>query len=1116
MADSNYNLNINIPVSTPQLDAAIKKLERMEKLRKGLEKEVDLVPDNAIKELTDLLKATEKNTTAIKKQKRAIDERTKVQQQLTQSRTLEAKAIAQLREQLRLQNKANRDEAKSKLETVSAYDRLSKTLLINQKRVKDLLAENRKLTKQEKELIKTTQRLDTRIKKIDKTIGDSRRNVGNYSSAWGRLGGSLRNVAQAAGLAVGIFGAFRIIKDSITIVRDFEKENAVLAGVLNTTSDGVKELTEDSIRLGSITAKTATQVTGLQIAFSRLGFTQEEILQLTEPTIAGSIALNAGLTETANLVGAVVNTFDDFSAADTPEILDVLTASTQRSALEFDKLQTALPIVGGAANAAGIPFNRLVALLGKLADSGIDASRSSTALRNIFIESASQGLDYEQIIQKIKDSQDKLTASTDEFGKRAAVSATILAKNIDAVDELEVALDNAGGTAERVAEVQLDTLDGAILLLTSAWEGFILNLNSGSSVISGPLTSAIRFLSSNLRTIIGVISGAIAVFLAYKVAIIAANVATRVLSVSKTVLSTVFGVLTGKIKTATISMRIFNKVSKANVFGIIIALATAAAVAMGLFGDETEEAKEKQEDFNAELAKTNRALANIDEVIGGASASADLTKRSLISLTGAIAKLRKEIEETGATDLTLLAIEGETPEQLAARRIRALANLQKANLRLIDVIQSEIDRRGEQDKSVTSLIEKQKVLLKQAKALPETTEAELVIKNQLIQTINKEIKRLRALGIEKEKGDKAQKIRNEKLKDRVDREERAQKEVIKTAGEIGKDLEQLEIDRFKSEIKRIGLQGNDLQNLTDQQDDALEALEDIHSVKMLKIAKDKAAKEKAIKDKGDAEDKARDEEELQRRIAQADFIVQKIGEVQRARSDDELERIANEISAQDRLLDAQISRAERGLENTLELQQERAAKLEIARQEEQERQERRQKILAFYTLLSGYAKENPNTALSRAAKDIAIGEAIALAFGEEGGVIGDINTTTTLRRGDLSRKHKSGDRLIVASPKEGLINERQMNKIGGSKGFYELTRAIDNDIMFPPVPVFKESSTTDTNEITKRLKSIEQAIVNKPVSTTSINHLGDILTKRQEEGVLYIKKVISKKPSFRR
>ncbi|MEK0330920.1 MAG: hypothetical protein QQN49_06740, partial [Nitrosopumilus sp.] len=131
-----------------------------------------------------------------------------------------------------------------------------------------------------------------------------------------------------------------------------------------------------------------------------------------------------------------------------------------------------------------------------MSDSGIDASKSSTSLRNIFIESAAAGLSYEEIIEKIKNSQDKLTVSVDEFGKRAAVSAIALSKNIESTKELDLAIQGAAGTAQRAADTQLDNLNGAITLLGSAFDGFVLSIDNGTGSTSKFLRSIIDATTS--------------------------------------------------------------------------------------------------------------------------------------------------------------------------------------------------------------------------------------------------------------------------------------------------------------------------------------------------------------------------------------------------------------------------------------------------------------------------------------------------------------------------------------------------------------------------------------------------------------------------------------------
>ncbi|KKN42127.1 hypothetical protein LCGC14_0716310 [marine sediment metagenome] len=321
--------------------------------------------------------------------------------------------------------------------------------------------------------------------------------VARADRAFTRLTSPIRRVSRALGsfgLILGATAIIGVVGNAVSVFANFEQANANLASVMATaTGPELISLQADAKRLGAITAKTATEVVGLQEAFARLGFETPDIINMTEATISGSIAMRGELSDTAELVGAMIKTFDDFSAIDTPEIIDQLTVATQSSALNFEKLQTGLPIVAGAANAAGVPFTRLVALLGKLSDAGIDTSSSATALRNIFIESAKQGLSYSQILSKIEKNQDKLTAANDEFGKRAAVSAAILSKSIRATDELDEKLRSAAkghelsGAAALAATKQLNTLRGASILLNSAWEGWILSLEDGTGALANTL-----------------------------------------------------------------------------------------------------------------------------------------------------------------------------------------------------------------------------------------------------------------------------------------------------------------------------------------------------------------------------------------------------------------------------------------------------------------------------------------------------------------------------------------------------------------------------------------------------------------------------------------------------
>lgn len=321
--------------------------------------------------------------------------------------------------------------------------------------------------------------------------------------AMARVDRRIRRVTKSFGKFGLILGAGLLIGVVSNVTRtfaDFEQANANLSSVMATaTGPQLDALQKDAKRLGGTTAKTATEVVGLQESFARLGFGTDQILNMTKATISGSIAMRGELADTAELVGAMVKSFDAFESVNAPGIIDQMTAATQQSALNFEKLQTGLPIVAGAANAAGIEFTTLLASMGKLSDAGLDASMSSTALRNIFLEAAKRGVPYQKLLDKVAGSTDQLAMANKLFGKRAAVAAVILSKNKKAIDQLDKSLQGAAGTAESAAAKQLDTLKGSVTLLKSAWEGFILSVEDGKGQIGSALKTIIRTATEMLQ-----------------------------------------------------------------------------------------------------------------------------------------------------------------------------------------------------------------------------------------------------------------------------------------------------------------------------------------------------------------------------------------------------------------------------------------------------------------------------------------------------------------------------------------------------------------------------------------------------------------------------------------
>lgn len=294
------------------------------------------------------------------------------------------------------------------------------------------------------------------------------------------------------GIYVGVYGLYRTIKGMIDVFSEFQQANANLAAIMGTTVNQNKALSDQAKILGLTTAKTATEVVGLQIELAKLGFQQDQIINMTPAIISGSIALDAALDRTSLLVGSITKNFDNFSktGSDSQHIMDVMALAANDTSLDFSKMEVALRQAAPAANAVGLSFEQTLAILGALSNSNIDASQSGTGLRNILLDSARKGHTYQQVLGNILKKQNLLVASADKFGRRTAISAVVLAKNLQFVSAESERLTNVTkGYADVIATKRLDTYIGSLTLLKAAYQGLILSIEDGTGRYSKVLTN---------------------------------------------------------------------------------------------------------------------------------------------------------------------------------------------------------------------------------------------------------------------------------------------------------------------------------------------------------------------------------------------------------------------------------------------------------------------------------------------------------------------------------------------------------------------------------------------------------------------------------------------------
>ena len=167
----------------------------------------------------------------------------------------------------------------------------------------------------------------------------------------------------------------------------FEQSMAKVEAISGATSHELIALKKSAEDLGASTRFAASDVAGLQLEFSKLGFNPSQILDATEATLALAQASGEDLAQSATVAASTVQGFG-LQASETGRVVDVMADSFSSSALDLTKFQVAMSTVAPVAKSAGQSIESTTGMLAVLTNNGLDASTAGTGLRNIFLDIA--------------------------------------------------------------------------------------------------------------------------------------------------------------------------------------------------------------------------------------------------------------------------------------------------------------------------------------------------------------------------------------------------------------------------------------------------------------------------------------------------------------------------------------------------------------------------------------------------------------------------------------------------------------------------------------------------------------------------------------------------------
>lgn len=294
-----------------------------------------------------------------------------------------------------------------------------------------------------------------------------------------------------------------LAKSSVSVGMNFDASMSQVAATMGTTVDQIDNLTKVAKEMGSTTKFTATQAADALNYLALAGYDADKAAEVLPSVLNLAAAGGMDLAYASDLVtDAMASLNIEANKQNVDDFGNKLAMAASKANANVSQLGEAILTVGGtAANLKG-GTTELTTALGLLANVGIKGAEGGTHLRNIILSLQSPTDEAAKKMQKlglqVYDSQGKMRGLNDIlsdlnsamngmtqgqkdsiinqlFNKTdlAAVNGLLAAQG-EQWDTLAAQIDSADGAMGQMAETQIDNLQGAMTIMSSAFEGLQL------------------------------------------------------------------------------------------------------------------------------------------------------------------------------------------------------------------------------------------------------------------------------------------------------------------------------------------------------------------------------------------------------------------------------------------------------------------------------------------------------------------------------------------------------------------------------------------------------------------------------------------------------------------
>lgn len=349
--------------------------------------------------------------------------------------------------------------------------------------------------------------------------GDSSDLIKELEKAGGKVGSfnnKLKSVGKGMTIVGGAITAGFVM--AVNTTKKFEQSMANTASVAGATGEELKLLSDYAREMGAQSVYSASEAADAMYYLASAGMGTNEIMGSLKGTLELASATQADLAFTSNTVASALSQFD-LEAEEADRVANVFAATISGSQATIEKLSTSMSYVGPMANSMGMEIEDVCGILGNLYNAGYDASMAGTSLRMSFTKLLDPSEESQEVLDRlgvtILDSSGKMkpfaeiiddlgvkgmsTADSIKlFGQRAGPAMLALVSQGEGA--ISSFTEKVTGTqkASEMAETQINTFEGAMKLLKSAFEE--LQICLGTAVIP-KLTDFVKWVTEGITKV---------------------------------------------------------------------------------------------------------------------------------------------------------------------------------------------------------------------------------------------------------------------------------------------------------------------------------------------------------------------------------------------------------------------------------------------------------------------------------------------------------------------------------------------------------------------------------------------------------------------------------------